>query len=201
MTRNEHRNSPRASLALAFFLCLTVWFVPDGAGAQDLNWRGEWNRSGPWHGAATAVIGGAALGTELFWEEPNEPNWTGPALLDDGTRTALMANHEAGLERASLVSDVLVGSLIAMPLVVDPAVAFFAHDSPDVAGQMALISMESMAVSFLTVNVLKRVVARQRPPFGACYTDPNASEACQDRANVSFPSGHSATAWVGAGLV
>jgi membrane-associated phospholipid phosphatase len=169
--------------------------------AQELEWRGEWKRFGPWHGAATVALGTGALSTELFWEAPDDPNWTGPVLIDDGTRDLLLANSERGMEAAATVSDVLVMSLLAMPVLVDPAVAWVGRDSPDVAGQMALISLESMAVSFLTVNLLKRVIARQRPPFGACYDDPNANETCDDRENLSFPSGHSASAWVGAGLV
>jgi membrane-associated phospholipid phosphatase len=197
MTRTDRLSR----LLLALLLLVAAWIVPADARAQQLEWRGEWNRFGAWHGAATALLGGSALGTELFWEEPSEPNWTGPILLDDGTRTTLLASEDPGVERASFTSDILVGSLLAMPLLIDPAVAWFGRDSADVGAQMALISMESMAVSFLTVNVLKRVVARQRPPFGDCYNNPDANATCDDRPNVSFPSGHSASAWVGAGLV
>jgi membrane-associated phospholipid phosphatase len=195
-TRAWTRNLLMTALVSIVFMAMSTQ-----AFAQELEWRGEWKRFGPWHGAATVALGTGALSTELFWEAPEEPNWTGPALIDDGTRDVLLANRERGLETAAMVSDVLVMSLLAMPVLVDPAVAWAAHDSPDVAGQMALISLESMAVSFLTVNVLKRVIARQRPPFGACYDDPNANETCDDRENLSFPSGHSASAWVGAGLV
>ena len=200
---DTHINAPARlrTCLCALLIALGAAALPSDAHAQELEWRGEWKRFGPWHGAATAAIGSGALSTELFWNEPEDPNWTGPVAFDDGTRNALLANQERGRENASLVSDVLVGSLLAMPLLVEPVVAWTVRDSPDVGGQMALISMESMAVSFLTVNVLKRVVARQRPPFGECYDDPEANATCDDRPNVSFPSGHSASAWVGAGLV
>jgi membrane-associated phospholipid phosphatase len=189
------------NLLMTALVSIVFMTMSTQAFAQELEWRGEWKRFGPWHGAATVALGTGALSTELFWEAPDDPNWTGPVLIDDGTRDLLLANSERGMEAAATVSDVLVMSLLAMPVLVDPAVAWVGRDSPDVAGQMALISLESMAVSFLTVNVLKRVIARQRPPFGACYDDPNANETCDDRENLSFPSGHSASAWVGAGLV
>jgi membrane-associated phospholipid phosphatase len=189
------------NLLMTALVSIVFMTMSTQAFAQELEWRGEWKRFGPWHGAATVALGTGALSTELFWEAPDDPNWTGPVLIDDGTRDLLLANSERGMEAAATVSDVLVMSLLAMPVLVDPAVAWVGRDSPDVAGQMALISLESMAVSFLTVNLLKRVIARQRPPFGACYDDPNANETCDDRENLSFPSGHSASAWVGAGLV
>lgn len=191
--------------AHVFVIATTAWVLcflaPAPVDAQQLEWHEDWQRFGVAHGVATGVAGAGALSTELFWEEPATPNWIGPILLDDATRTLLLANTEHGREAAARVSDGLVGAFMVVPLLVDPAVAWFGRDSPDVAGQMALIGVESFAVSFLSVTILKRVVARQRPPLGPCYDDPNANDTCDERPNVSFPSGHSATAWTGAGLV
>lgn len=169
--------------------------------AQELTWKSDWQRFGPAHAAATGVAASAALGTEFFWDEPDSASWTGPILVDDLVRNAFFLDTERRRDVASRVSDVLLYGMLAMPTVVDPGVAWIGRDSPDVAGQMAAISLQSTAITYMTVNVLKHAVARRRPGFGDCYDDDSERERCEKRSKLSFPSGHTATAWVSAGLM
>ena len=71
----------------------------------------------------------------------------------------------------------------------------------DVAWQMTMINVQTSALTGLVTRSLYRSVARERPDVEPCRQNPDYHEMCFTGTTTSFPSGHTAGAFAGAGLV
>jgi membrane-associated phospholipid phosphatase len=162
----------------------------------------SWSRS--WHATDVADLLGAAglslgiLGTRLI-PRPDEARWTGGLLMDDPVRDGLRANDPSSRGSIASASDIGLFALVAWPFV-DAAIAWLAHDSPEVAFEMAVTNLQALALTYLVTDLTKRLVGRQRPHARGCAD--GAGEDCDgDSANMSFSSGHTSMSFAGAGLV
>lgn len=164
-------------------------------------WSSEWGQPGWGSAATTGVLLGSALAINIGFDAYGEPRWHGPILADRVVHEGLRASTPTRIKVAARISDALLGSLILTPLVVEPTLIYLKSDDSGAAGRLALVNAQSMMLVFFTTSALKYAVARQRPPLGKCWDDPSADESCATREAVSFPSGHSSMAFVGAGLI
>src|SRR5690606_19929866 len=98
--------------------------------------------------------------------------------------------------RLSLTSDALMIATAALgPVFVEPFVAWLDHDG--FAGQLAVVSVRSFAVTSLLLTTLKYGLRRRRPP---CHHEGDDAPCRESDANRSFPSGHAAMTFTAAAL-
>lgn len=189
----------RLRLAAICVLAVLV-FLPATAWSQDLEW--DFDRRVGWPEAVVTSSTGVALGVlYLGLDEPHEPRWIGPVLLDDYARDGLVATGP-GVDTAAGASDLLVTALMGYTIFVDSiGRAGLANDEWDSAFQTSAIAVQSHALNVLVTTGLKYGFGRRRPGFGRCYDEPFSDASCAERPNVSFPSGHTSAAFTGAGLV
>lgn len=164
-------------------------------------WSPEWGHPGWENVVVTGVLLSSALAINIGLDNYAPPRWRGPILADRVVHESLRASTPAGVKVAGRISDALVGSLILTPLVVEPTLIYLKSDDSTAAGRLALVNAQSMALVLFTTTALKHAFGRQRPPLGDCWSDPHADPSCATRETVSFPSGHSSMAFVGAGLI
>jgi len=168
--------------------------------AHRLTWK--WSRFSLVDYLVTAVVGGVYFYLEFATKTPEDPNWRGGILFDDGVRDALVAESPSGRDRAAVASDFMTLApqvlafvdALAVPLVTD-------HANWDVAWQMTAINLESIAITGLLSRSGHRLIARERPDVAPCQEDAGYHGLCFGGSNASFPSGHTAAAFAGAGLV
>lgn len=162
-------------------------------------WDDRFDRFGVGNGIVT---GGALLGSLTLVLVQPEPR---PGIRGGVAFDAFMSEHTRsstteGRRRAALVSDFLLTSAIAHPFV-DAAIA---SGSDRTAGtQIALISVQSYAITSFIKLATERVVQRERPFVNGCTTgDTPGFPTCDGSGNnKSFFSGHTAMSFTGAGLV
>ncbi|WP_168210472.1 phosphatase PAP2 family protein [Persicimonas caeni] len=200
----------RFSACVVVVVCL-LFSHPTVASAQDFEdprgrpagsvWSPSWEQPDWFDAALTGGLfaGGAAI--QFGLGAPTRPRWIGPVLADGFMRDSLLATSANGLSLAGGASDILLYSLIASPLLVQPGLAWMGLGDANAAANLALINAQALGVTFFSTVALKHTIGRQRPPIGACWDDPNASPTCKERDTLSFPSGHTSMAFAGAGLV
>jgi membrane-associated phospholipid phosphatase len=170
------------------------------APAHRLDW--QWHRFGVVDYALTAVLVASYLTVEFAVPPPTEPKWRGGILFDASVRDAMVADSRTGRDRAAIVSDILTLApqfIAAVDTVVVPLV--FDNGNFDVALQMALIDIQAIASIGLLSRGGHRFVARERPDVSPCTSDQEYHGLCLGGRYASFPSGHTASAFGGAGLV
>jgi membrane-associated phospholipid phosphatase len=129
-------------------------------------------------------------------------------FFDRGMRNALRADTDAGRSAADTTSTVLEGSLIAAPLGLTVGESLALHAPLLDATWMLAVDAEAFAVSGLVSFALKSLFGRERP-FATeahlsawCLDDEHRDDPrCRGDRNASFLSGHTSTAFTGAGLV
>jgi membrane-associated phospholipid phosphatase len=167
--------------------------------AHRLRW--QWRRAGIVDYAATAALGVGALAIAFGTDQSEDPAWTGPALFDRGAHDALVGRSPTSRNRADTASNYLavapsvvtVGTSLLIPLLGD-------RSNTEVAWQLTVINLQSSALNQLLTLGGKRIIRRERPDVADCREDPNHSDKCFVTPTESMPSGHSSTAFVGAGL-
>ncbi len=187
---------------------LLVVLAPLTARAQEdddrLRWSPGWARAHPASYVLVGALGGFSLMFDNLYDGGPEAQLRGPTVIDGPTRDALMAPTDEGRELAGQVSDVLLGVMIAWPLVDAWIVAGLADTNPDVAFQLSSIAAESYAVEMLVNTLLKQLVARERPHGARCTLEDRLEhpERCGPGARLrSFYSGHSSFSFSAAGQV
>jgi membrane-associated phospholipid phosphatase len=187
-------------------LCLAL--AASSARAQDhehrLRWSDDWARVHPAAYAITGAMGGASLMFDGLYEGGAEAQLRGPTFIDQPVRDALMASTDEGREIAGMVSDVLLGVMIAWPLVDALVVAGLGDLNPDVAWQLTWIAAESYAVEMLINTIFKQLVARERPHGSRCTLEDRLENPgrCGPSGRLrSFYSGHSSFSFSAAGQV
>jgi len=151
---------------------------------------------------ATGLAG--AVGLAMQFVPSVTPKLDRGLLFDDDVQDALVLEDLEGQRTVRSVSDVLLTLLTAYPYLVDSLlVAAWYRQSPRAAWQMALINLQSMAVTVAITSVVKIAVGRTRPYSETCGVDrPETSRDCEgNRRHYSFFSGHSSMAFASAGLI
>src|SRR6267142_734602 len=107
-----------------------------------------------------------------------------------------------GLSAASLALRLFSNAayvLTAVPFMVDAMfVTWLGHGQMDAAVQLALIDIETLAITTLMTTALQRAVGRARPFLRECASNPNSDSDCAGSANnrnSSFISGHASLAF------
>jgi membrane-associated phospholipid phosphatase len=203
------RRSSRIAALTAFTVLAALLLRAPAAGAQTkpaaptarrLDW--QWHRFGVVDYALTAVLTASYLTVEFAVPPPTEPKWRGHILFDESVRDAMVAESRTGRDRAAIVSDILTLApqlIVAVDTVLVPLV--FDNGNFDVALQMALIDIQAIASIGLLSRGGHRFVARERPDVSPCTSDREYHGLCLGGRYASFPSGHTASAFGGAGLV
>jgi membrane-associated phospholipid phosphatase len=147
-------------------------------------------------------VGFGAAGASLFVPVPDQP-WRGRNDFDEwGRRTFTAPSYEQG-HWARDTSDVLMSLTVAFPLLVDSLiVAQWYRRSPEVAGQMALITVEAIAVSAMLQGITSAAFARERPYGRECGSElPADLNECLTRDRYrSFYSGHTSASFAAAAV-
>jgi membrane-associated phospholipid phosphatase len=196
LMRRRAINLAAAFLAASLSLCAATASADDGEGLQ---WNPRFTRfSTSQYGLSAALLGGVFASD--FWLQPaSGPGWRGDNVVDHQARSLLSASSEAGRSRAGQVSDYLAFGILAYPFVVDTAlVAGLGHGNYDVAFQMAMIGTQAVLTAKLVSGLTKGLVGRARPDSAGCV---NGDEPGCGTHNESFISGHTTSAFVGAGLI
>jgi membrane-associated phospholipid phosphatase len=164
------------------------------------HWQPHWAR---FDGAGVVLLAtaeGAAFAVYLA-EPITTPRWIDRLPGDDEIRSGLRFNSADDRQTAVVVSDVMLYSFLAWPVLVDAILlAGVVHGDEDAALQMALIDAEVLAVAHMVTWLTSRLAGRVRPEALECAP----AGTCVDRGSGpvdSFVGGHTIMAYAAAGLV
>jgi membrane-associated phospholipid phosphatase len=147
------------------------------------------------------LAGGAMFAlSEFTLDSPSNPQVRGGLLFDQQSRNGFAAKSKAGRDRADSVSDVLWAASVGFT-VLDFLLLPALRNGLPTARETAVLTLEAYTFTSLVTSLSKNLVARERPDAAACAADPNYSASCKSNPSASFPSGHTAVAFTGAGLV
>lgn len=163
-----------------------------------LVWGRGFRRFSPAQYVLTASVMGTVLFGRELYEGPSDSQWTEPVLADAPARRWLSAQTIEGRASASEFSDYLMYALMAYPFLDAAVTAGAVHQNADVAFQMSMISLQATVLQKLISGITKNLVRRRRPAEWRCENGERLSCSAQAR---SFFSGHTGTAFTGAGLV
>lgn len=187
---------------------LCVALLANTGHAQDrdgrLQWSPDWARVHPASYAITTAVASSSLIFDHLYESGPEAQLRGPTVIDAPVRAALMATSDEGRDLAGTISDILLGTMLAWPVLDALVVAGIVDTNPDVAWQLTWITAESYALEMLVNTLFKQLVARERP-FGSRCTLEDRFEnpgRCGPSGRLrSFYSGHSSFSFSAAGQV
>jgi membrane-associated phospholipid phosphatase len=165
-----------------------------------LDWR--WRHFGTIDYAVTAALVAGYLSVEFGAGPPDHARWRGGILFDDAVRRALAGDTRQTRDAWNTASDVL--ALIPQGMmVIDSLFVPLLSDrwNTEVAWHLSVIAAQSEALTGLLTRAGHYGIARARPDTGPCNLDPNYSSGCFRGTTASFPGGHVASAFVGAGVV
>jgi membrane-associated phospholipid phosphatase len=188
----------RATVLIAVCISLCAASTAAADDGDRLEWSPRFTRfSTAQYGLSLTLLGGVIASNA--WLSPPRQAWSGDNVLDVEARSMLAAPSVGGRNTAGSVSDFLMYGLLAYPFVVDTAlVAAIGHGNYDVAYQMAMIGVQAVLTAKLVSSLTKGLVGRQRPDAADCIT---GDEVGCGTYNESFISGHTTSAFVGAGLI
>ncbi len=188
------------SLLRACLLATTMWSVraqaDDGAA---LSWDERVPRFRPVEYGATIVVGLAAIAEYTWAPEQAHPHWVGGVLFDDAARDALRVRSTDSLRAVWTLADVTGVATTVIVVGVDSVLVPTMRGSFDTAWQLTWFDLESYALGSIVTFTLYDTIGRARPPYGDCQTDPSGP-SCLGSLTASFPSGHTAEAFISAGL-
>jgi len=172
---------------------------PEASGAEPRhNGTGwSWRRAGltDYLGLSIALAG--TWYSESAYGNPRTAQWTAHNGFDEGIRDALRLESSSARSAASTASDVLMGALIAAPVLDSFAALGVRGGDWDAAWQTEVVNLESFAFTGLVSSVMADSIRRERPLARDCANGSCSAEA----PNRSMPSGHEAFAFTGAGLL
>jgi hypothetical protein len=175
--------------------------VPERGEGAPRHWDPRWRKFGTSDYVLTGVSVGLSAASS-FVPVPAKP-WTRTNELDEwGRRTISAPTYEQG-RWAQDTSDVVLSLGVAFPLLVDSLiVGYWYRSSPEVAGQMALIAIETMAVSSALQGIASAAFARERPYGRDCGTQiPAEHSDCTSTVRYrSYYSGHSSLSFAAAAV-
>ena len=133
-------------------------------------------------------------------DTPNRVRWTGSNFLDDGVQGAIGDNSTSTRLAAEVLSDVTWYSNTAWPFIDALVVAWLLDGNPHVAWQMFAIAVSATALDGFVSLALIHLVGRHRPRTRYCLERGGTADECDADNAKSFPSGHTAGSFTGAGL-
>lgn len=152
-----------------------------------------------------AVAPAAALGNLilLLTDPPAETRWKGGILFDGPARSLLRLDSRSGRDTASKIGDLMLYSLVAYPTVVDAALdAGLDKKDTSKMADLAFANSQAFLLTGLTMLLVKRIAARDRPSTEECARDPGYASYCgSPDGKASFYSGHAAFSFTAAGLI
>jgi membrane-associated phospholipid phosphatase len=182
------------AIAVTFACCI---LFPAMATAQ-ARWEPSWPQYALGDALLTGSLASVAITAEIIGG-PRKPRWDREILLDLPLRKAVGAQRTPFEHTAARISDATAVTLIAAPFLNAGLVGGVVHSDVTLATQLSLVSLESFAITFGLTNLTKVLVGRARPRVAECFANPEAP--CEPRPPLSFFSGHSSTAFTGAGLI
>lgn len=163
--------------------------------------RLSWDRHTRFRPAQYALTIGAPVLFRIIdasTREAEQPRWHDPVLFDNSARALLRLESPEDQRAAMRLSDIGWYGAMAWPFIDVVGVALALDQNVDVAWQLSALALQAYALSGFTTLVMIKATARQRPADAACG---DASEPGCSHPPRSFPSGHTAGAFAGAGLV
>ena len=162
----------------------------------------------PTFGAAdyvVAVAGGAVTLTAAIVKPRSKHSLSGGLWFDDSIRNALRARTISARYTFRDASDVGLSLSVSWPFVADALTgAWWYRGSREAAQEMALIDLETLAVSGALQGATNVFVSRERPYGRNCGTSELPSDALDCTGSIhyrSFFSGHAAFSFTGAALI
>lgn len=152
----------------------------------------------------TAAGGAITLGASIV-KPTAKHKLSGGILFDDDVRNALRANRLADRYIFRDASDVGLSLAVTWPFAADAlTTAWWYRGSRETAEQMALIDLETLAISGAIQGATNVLVSRERPFGTGCGEGelPDDAIDCKNSFHYrSFFSGHSAFSFTGAALI
>jgi membrane-associated phospholipid phosphatase len=174
--------------------------LPERGEGSPRRWDPRWQKFGTGNYVLTGVGIGVAAGSYFL---PVTRPWRRTNALDEwGRRTISIDKYESG-QWAQDLSDLLLSLNISFPLLMDSLiVGHWYRRSPEMAGQMALIAVEAMAVAMLLQGSTSALTQRERPYGRDCGTTvPGGLPECTNNARYrSFFSGHTSMSFAAAAV-
>jgi hypothetical protein len=125
--------------------------LPTRHGGSTREWRREWRKAGVGNYVVVAVGFATSSASALIPPAPNR--WRGTNSLDEWGRAHLSPDAYDSGAWARDVSDVLFSLEITFPLLVDSLiVSYWYRQSPELAMQLAWITLEALSVSALATT-------------------------------------------------
>jgi membrane-associated phospholipid phosphatase len=208
--------SPIGLRLFAWTMCAAAWLVPaaiarasepgprpnrveERAGrAHRLSWDPN-TRFRPVQYVVTAAAPVLFRIIDRNTREAAQPRWRGPVLVDTAARELLRIGSDDGRHVAMRLSNYGWYSAMGWPFVDAVGVALALDQNLDVAWQLSALALQAYALSGFVTLVTIKATARQRPSGYGC-SEGSVEPGCSLPPR-SFPSGHTAGAFAGAGLV
>jgi membrane-associated phospholipid phosphatase len=147
-------------------------------------------------------VGVGAIVALGFISPPSEPRLSS-SPFDEAARDALRLSSRDARRAADDISDITLSLLTSYALLVDPIVAAaYSHESPSAGVQLALVTIETLAITAALEGLLKMVVGRERPYGRGCgVTISEETDDCADNDRFqSYLSGHTSTSFAAAAV-
>jgi membrane-associated phospholipid phosphatase len=198
------------ALLTALSAAFLLWLTPRTGRAEPLSypeppavlWQRQWPTFGRAEGVAT-VAAGVGTGVLFVLKPPQDPRWQGGILFDDDVRGALRLKSASARQRVRALGDLPYYAAPAIPLVIDPLLAWLARDDAKTALNLELVSLEAFSYAGLLSFVSTRASVRERPDATECrksYAEGAQTKPCEPDTE-SFYSGHTTIAAASAGIV
>jgi len=149
----------------------------------------------------TGIVAVSAGALHGFGSPHRDDPVLGPILFDDAVRDGLRAKGKDDLNRVRMVGDVLTVVPIINAIAIDGLLVPALRRNADAAWQMTWMSAQAFGTSGLVTWMLFNVVGRGRPSYRECHARTTDDPLCFAGETSSFPSGHTAASFVGAGLI
>lgn len=165
-----------------------------------------WNRARFSTTDTVIMLSGGALTLASAIIQPQPRHVRGPVLFDEGIRDTVRAPSVQARYTFRDVSDVGLSFAATWPFFVDALItSWWLRGSRDVAEQMALLGLQTLAVSGAVQGVTNMLVSRERPYGSSCGEGgglpENAIDCTSSSHYRSFFSGHAAFSFTSAALV
>jgi membrane-associated phospholipid phosphatase len=166
-----------------------------------LVWDPDWPRFRLYEYIASGLFVAGALGSQAI--PSREDAWTNPGAFDEWVRDRLRLGSPLARFRARDASDILFAFGVSHLVVDTVAVAWWGNGSGDVAWEMAMINVETLAFNALVNGVVSGLTSRERP-YGRLCADAalaDTDDCTSGKRYRSFFSGHTSTSFAIAGLI
>jgi membrane-associated phospholipid phosphatase len=165
-----------------------------------LEWDERWRRFRAVEYVETAATGIASVAVFWFAKPSDRALWTSPILFDTAVRNAFRLRTRTGLTIADTSSSILA-YVTPSQVALDTVLLSAASKNFDVMWQLGMMDLESYSLSGLVVATLYDTTGRARPSYADCKAGTSVDPMCNSGELASFPSGHTAVAMTGAGLL